>query len=104
MIIVLGSVKIKEGSLAEALQIGQTHAARSRQEPGCVEHGVHQDSECPSRLVFVERWESMALLQAHFAVPESCAMVRALAAIATEPPSIVLYNAEQLALPGKRAA
>lgn len=103
MIIVLGSVEIKEGSLAEALQISQTHVARSRLEPGCIEHGVHQDYENRNRLVFVERWETMASLQAHFAVPESNAMVRALAALATKPPSMALYNAEELQIPGKRS-
>ena len=71
MIIVLGGVSIKEGRLVEALQISRAHVARSRLEPGCIEHGVHQDAENPGRLVFVERWESMASLQTHFAVPES---------------------------------
>lgn len=104
MIIVLGSVNVKDGKLSEALEIGQAHVARSRLEPGCLEHGVNLDSENRNKLVFVERWESMDLLRAHFAVPESGAFAKAMAALSIEPPSIALYGAENLAFPGKSAA
>ncbi|PKO76009.1 MAG: antibiotic biosynthesis monooxygenase [Betaproteobacteria bacterium HGW-Betaproteobacteria-15] len=104
MIIILGSVNVRDGKLSKALEISQAHVDRSRLEPGCIEHGVHLDSENKNKLVFVERWESMDLLRAHFAVPESSAFAKAMAALSIEPPSIALYSAEILAFPGKSAA
>lgn len=104
MIIVLGSVLIPHGKLDQALQISQAHVARSRLEPGCIEHGVHVDADNPNRLVFVERWANLAALQAHFAVPACNHAVRALAALAAQPPRISLFNAEPLPSPGQPAA
>ena len=69
MIVVLGSVKVQASKLQDALALAQEHVLRSRTEYGCIEHGVSQDCETPTRLVFVERWESMQSLQAHFVVP-----------------------------------
>lgn len=99
MILVLGQATVQSGRRDEALAISQAHVARSRLEPGCLEHGVHIDSENPNRLVFVERWSDMAALQAHFRVPASRQMVRALAGLCTDAPAMALYNAEALASP-----
>ncbi len=104
MIIVLGSVLIKDGSVSDALLVSQEHVQRSRQEPGCVEHVVSVDAMSPNRLVFVERWASMEALQAHFAVPASRAFVKAFGALAAAAPSMVLYEASALHSNGKSAA
>jgi quinol monooxygenase YgiN len=96
MILVLGSFVAKEGLLPEALALSREHVARSRAEPGCISHGLHQDAESPSRLVFVEEWRDHASLQEHFRVPASRAFGKALAALAVEPPSIVLYEATKV--------
>jgi len=55
MILVPGSVVVAEGCYAEALTLSEEHVARSRAEPGCIAHAVHQDTENPQRLVFVEQ-------------------------------------------------
>lgn len=104
MIVVLGSVQVQEGKLQEALTLSQEHVLRSRAEPGCIEHGVSQDAESAGRLVFVERWDSMQSLQAHFAVPASRAFARELAGLATAPPTMALYEASPITPSGKRAA
>ena len=104
MIVVLGSVTVREGSVADALVASQAHVHRSRLEPGCLEHGVSVDAEVPNRLVFVERWESMEALRAHFAVPESRAFVKALGALVNAAPSMVVYEANALHANGKSAA
>ncbi len=96
MILVLGSVVAKAESLAQALELSQAHVARSRAEPGCIAHGVHQDAEQPLRLVFVEQWADRAALQAHFALPESRAFAKALAALASAPPSMNLFDAQPI--------
>lgn len=96
MILVLGSVLIREGSLTEALAISQEHVERSRAEPGCQAHGVSVDAQVPQRLVFVERWASMDALRAHFAVPASRGFAKQLAALAAQPPSMAIYDAAEV--------
>ena len=97
MILVLGSVVMREGCLEQALALSREHVARSRTEPGCIAHAVHQDVENPQRLVFVEQWSDRAALQQHFIVPASRAFAKALSALASEAPSMTLYEATQVA-------
>lgn len=104
MIIVLGSVVAQAGREAEALRLSEEHVARSRAEPGCLAHAVHRDVENPQRLVFVERWASQEALWAHFQVPASRAFGKALAALAVGAPTIELFDASTVAVPGRGAA
>ena len=96
MVIVLGSVEIDAGSMTQALELSQAHVERSRQEPGCLQHGVHIDGENENRLVFVERWQNMESLQQHFRVPESGEFVRDLGKLATSDPQMKIYNASEV--------
>ena len=96
MILVIGNVIIQNGRLPEAIALSQEHVARSRTEPGCKAHAVHQDTENPNRLVFVEQWSDQAALAEHFNVPAARAFVRALSALATAPPSMSIYEATEL--------
>lgn len=99
MIIVIGSVVVAQDALADAQRIAIEHVHRSRAEPGCISHDVHLDCEHPGRLVFVERWADRAALAAHFAVPASGETVRALGALATQPPALDIYDANRLDKP-----
>lgn len=96
MIIVLGSVVMREGRMAEAQMLSLEHVHRSRAEPGCVSHAVHVDCENPQRLLFVEEWADHAALQAHFKVPASRQFVVALSALALQAPKLTLYQAERV--------
>ena len=98
MVIVIGTATARPERLDELLALSLAHVHRSRTEPGCLEHAVHQDAEDPRRLVFVERWSDRAALHAHFAVRESGAFVRTAAAMCAEPPSIRVFEAEEVAL------
>lgn len=96
MIVVIGSIVVRDGHLDEALTLGRAHVRRSRTEPGCISHDVHHDSENHNRLVFVERWVDHASLMQHFAVPESNTFVRSVSALAERPPSIEIYDANEV--------
>ncbi|WP_284615356.1 putative quinol monooxygenase [Aquabacterium humicola] len=96
MIIVLGHAVVREDQLDAALALSHEHVARSRQEPGCLQHGVHIDGERPNRLVFVEQWADMAALQQHFRVPASRAFAKALSGLAAEPVGMALYDAQAI--------
>lgn len=93
MILVLGHVTARPEHFDEVLRLSQEHVERSRAEPGCIAHAVHRDIENPLRLVFVEKWSDMAALQGHFRVPASREFGKALAALASEPPGLEIYEA-----------
>jgi quinol monooxygenase YgiN len=103
MVIVLGSIVAQEKHLAEALALSLEHVRRSRAEPGCISHAVHQDTENPLRLVFVEQWASQEALWAHFKVPASRGFVKAVASLAKEAPSMALYAATPVEPPRTNA-
>lgn len=96
MIIVLGSVVVKDGCIDEALTISQQHVNRSRSESGCIAHGVHLDSENSLRLVFVEKWSDQASLSQHFKEPASIDFVHRLKEISAHEPDISIYDTIQL--------
>jgi len=93
MIIVLGNISVKETNVDEAMSLSQEHVARSRTEPGCISHAVYLDPEQPGRLVFVEKWRDMDTLQQHFQVPASAEFVKTLESLATDKPTIEIFEA-----------
>src|SRR5450432_2599256 len=95
MIVVTGSVMAREDSLGEVRKLSLEHVHRSRAEPGCLSHAVHVDCENPLRLVFVEQWESVAALQAHFALAASRDFARNLRPLA-EKVTLEIYDANPL--------
>ena len=96
MIIVTGSVHARPDKLDEVLAASREHVHRSRTEPGCLLHSVHQNVEDPTVVVFVEHWEDQDALAAHFAVPASNAFVKTLAALTVERPTMEIYEATPL--------
>jgi quinol monooxygenase YgiN len=93
MIIVTGAVKANPDALKEVLRFSLEHVRRSRLEPGCLLHSVHQDVENPNRVVFLEHWLDRDALKVHFGVPESRAFAKALNELASEPPTMEIYEA-----------
>lgn len=96
MIIVLGTVKVHPGQLEAALKLSAEHVLRSRAETGCIAHAVHRDTEDDQVLVFVEKWTDRKALGAHFAVPASRSFMRDLKALCAEPPTMNIYEADEI--------
>ena len=96
MIIVTGSVRARPDTLDEVLTASLEHVRRSRTEPGCLLHSVHQNVEDPSVVVFLEHWADRDALSAHFAQPGSLAFVTTVNALAAERPTISIYEAAPL--------
>ena len=96
MIIILGSILARPETLQDLLREGQAHSARSRLEPGCIAHHVHTDAEHPLKIVFVEKWQDMAAVKVHFAVPASGEFVKSLRKLAAAAPVIELFEAQAL--------
>jgi quinol monooxygenase YgiN len=98
MILITGSVVVRPDALDEALRLAVEHVHRSRSEPGCLTHAVHQDLENPNKLVFVEEWKDLDAVRTHFGVPESGTFVEAISALATEPPTLDVMSAKRAIL------
>jgi quinol monooxygenase YgiN len=98
MLIVTGSIQARLDSLDELRRLSLEHVARSRAEPGCLEHGVAIDANDGLRLVFFERWLDRESLLAHFRVPASREFAKRAAALAAHPPELATYDASEVSL------
>lgn len=98
MIIVTGSVTANPDALPEVLRLALEHVHRSRLEPGCLLHSMHQDVENPNRVVFLEHWLDRDSLKVHFGVPESREFAKALRSLASELSTLEIYEAERVEL------
>ncbi len=65
MIVIEGTVRIPEGSLADARPAMEAMIAASRAEDGCHEYAYSVDLLDPTLVWINERWESRAALAAH---------------------------------------
>ena len=100
MVLVTATVQARADSIDELRRLCLEHVARSRAEPGCLEHGVSIDANDGLRLVFVERWSDREALAAHVALPASRAFGKALARLVAQPPALHAYDAEETPFPG----
>ena len=98
MLIVTGSIAARADTIEDLRQASLEHVARSRAEPGCLEHGVSLDANDGLRLVFFERWTDRAALDAHFKVPASRAFAAQAGKLAARPPDLAIYEASELSL------
>ena len=99
MIIVTGSVRTTPETEARLTAICIAHSARSRAEPGCLGHNVHADCEDPARLVFVEYWQDMDALKAHFALRESRDFVKEARRLAGGGDRMLIFEAHEVKAP-----
>jgi quinol monooxygenase YgiN len=92
MIVVVGRVQTDAGKRAELVRIGQTVAAASRREPGCISYRVYQDTENEHDFVFVEEWENDEALQRHFATSHVTEFLQAIQATLVAPPDVKFHS------------
>jgi quinol monooxygenase YgiN len=93
MIIVTGTIHARLDTIDELRRLSLEHVARSRAEPGCLEHGVAVDVNDGLRLVFFERWADRDALLAHFRVPASRDFAARVAQLAARAPELHAYDA-----------
>jgi quinol monooxygenase YgiN len=98
VVIVRGVVHARPDNLDAVLAISLEHVRRSRLEPGCLLHSVHQDVEDPLRIVFLEHWKDREALTTHFVVPASRTFATEITALAARPPVMDVYEAETVGL------
>lgn len=62
---VVAKLVVKHESVASVKSELLKLVTPTRQEEGCIEYRLHQDSEDPSVFVFYENWQSMDCLEKH---------------------------------------
>jgi quinol monooxygenase YgiN len=91
-VVVVGSFKAVPGKEAEALEAFQALVEPTHAEAGCILYALHQGSDDPSRLAFVERWASREELDAHLKSPHVAALLERAEALFGESGDIVVYE------------
>jgi quinol monooxygenase YgiN len=99
MIIVTGTLHARADTLDEVLALSRVHIARSRAEPGCIEHGVAIDADDPLRLVFFERWADQAAIGVHLKLAASREFGKRVAALVDRPATLTIFEASELPMP-----
>ena len=61
-VVVVGSFKAQPGKEAEAVEAFKALVDPTHHEEGCILYALHQGTDDPRRLAFVERWASRELL------------------------------------------
>jgi quinol monooxygenase YgiN len=92
MIVTVGRVTADPQRREELVRAGQAVARASREEDGCIDYRVYQDTENPDAFVFVEEWESDDALRRHFATGHVTDFMQAIAATLAGPPDVKFHT------------
>ncbi len=69
MIVIAGSVRVKEGALDRMISDASAMAVASRAEDGCVDYRFSVDLEDPNVVRLFECWRDQKVLEEHFSTP-----------------------------------
>jgi len=94
MIVVVARVSTDAERRDEMVRLGQTVAAASREEAGCLNYALYQNTESENDFVMVEEWEDDEALQRHFRTAHIAAFMGALPATLVAPPDVRFHTIE----------
>src|SRR4051794_15740640 len=100
-IVVVGAFKINAGKEDEALEAFQALVAPTHAEQGCILYALHRGADDPSKLTFIERWESRELLDAHLGSEHVAALLARADELWGEHGDITVYDAVPAGEPTK---
>lgn len=69
MISVVAKNIVKNNRTEEFKSLAKELIKETLKEKGCIEYSIYEDSEKNNILTFIEKWENMAVLKAHFETP-----------------------------------
>jgi quinol monooxygenase YgiN len=92
VIVVVGRVRTDADKRAELIRIGQAVAAASREEAGCIDYRLYEDTENSNEFVFVEEWQNDEALQQHFRTSHIAAFMGAIPATIVAPPDVHFHE------------
>ena len=69
MISVVAKNIVKNNRTEEFKSLAKELIKETLKEKGCIEYSIYEDSEKNNILTFIEKWENMEVLKAHFETP-----------------------------------
>jgi len=95
MIVTIGRVSTDADKRDDLIRIAQAVARASREEDGCIDYRVYEDTERDNDFVFVEEWESEDALQRHFAMPHLVEFMRSITGALAGAPEVKFHTIER---------
>jgi quinol monooxygenase YgiN len=92
VIYVVATLTVKPESRAELIAGAQACIAETRKEAGNIAYDMHESVTEPTKMVFVEQWENVAVLAPHEASEHVKAFVRIVAKCLAAPPKIEIIT------------
>lgn len=92
MVVAIGRVRTDPERRAELIRIGQRVAAASREEAGCIDYRIYQDTGDENEFVFVEEWRSEDALQQHFGTSHVAELMAAISDVVVAPPDVKFHT------------
>lgn len=94
MIVLTPRVLVKSDSVVAFTKLAAGMLGPSRAEEGCISYNFYNSPLEPTQFVFVEEWETMAHLHAHFETSHFKEFIAAVENLLASPPDMVGYLAE----------
>jgi quinol monooxygenase YgiN len=92
VIYVVATLTVKPEMRAELIAAAKACVAETRKEPGNIAYDMHESVTDPTRMVFVEQWDSAEMLGPHSKTDHFKAFGRVAAACLSAPPKIEIIT------------
>lgn len=89
LLTVVAEFVAKPGNEEDVRKLLLSLIAPTRQEEGCVQYDLHEQTDKPGHFLFYENWTSREALDRHLQTPHLTAAVGAAAALVAEPIRVV---------------
>lgn len=96
MIMVIARFEAKPGQRDEVVRLAAACIEATRKEAGCISYELMLSTENPDALVFVERWENRAALDAHSKTEHLNTFKETRAPFVEGPSRLALFEAKEL--------
>ena len=84
------TIKVKKGEEKTLIKAFEPAIAAAVEEKGCKRYELHQDIENPRKFLVIERWDSVADIEAHLGSGQTKKIIALLEKIADGPLEIVI--------------
>lgn len=91
MITVVAKNIVKDSKTEEFKSLAEKLIKETLKEKGCIEYSLYEDSKNKNIITFIEKWEDMEVLKAHFKTPHFEEIVPQFKEL-TESGDINIYN------------
>jgi len=92
MIRVIATFHLQADMFDVAMKIAEVLVSETREEDGCIQYDLLQDTTNQQHLVMVEHWESQEKLDAHSTSAHFTKYVPMLSELCTKAPEVVTYK------------